>query len=93
VEQSKIVAGGVIAGKVVGPDGEPIAGANVMFAGGPGHRDIALLTDAQGGFKLGAQASGTYRLLVNAPGFPLVNRDIEVTDQATTLIEIKVGGS
>lgn len=87
------MGGSVIAGKVIGPNGEPIAGAYVMFAGGPRHSDVALLTDAQGGFKLGAQASGTYRLLINAPGFPLVHRDIEVTDQATTPIEIKVGES
>src|SRR5205823_2207127 len=92
-EHSKIVSGGVIAGKVIDPSGKSIAGANVMIVQGPQHEDIALLTDAKGEFTLGTRASGAYRLLVNAPNYPPVERDVEVTDQVGSPILIKVGGS
>jgi hypothetical protein len=89
----KNMTGGVIAGKVIDPHGNPIAGASVMIVRGPQHEDIALLTDAKGEFSLGTRASGTFRLLVNAPSFPAVERDVEVRDRGTTPIQIEVGRS
>jgi hypothetical protein len=92
-EQSNIMAGGIIAGKVIDPRGKPIAGASVMIVQGPQHEDIALLTDEKGEFILGTRASGKYRLLVNAPGFPPAERDVEVKGGETTATQIKVRGS
>jgi Carboxypeptidase regulatory-like domain len=91
VEQSKIVAGSVVAGYLIGPDRKPIAGASVMFASGPcALPDIAQVTDAKGAFALAAPMKGTYRLVINAPGFPAVEQDVEVTDRAKSPIEVKV---
>jgi hypothetical protein len=92
MEQLKIVSGSIVAGCVIGPDRKPVAGASVMFASGPGALpDIAQRTDAKGTFALAAPVHGSYRLLVKAPGFAPVERNIEVTDRAASPIEIKVG--
>jgi hypothetical protein len=92
VERSKIVSRSVVAGCVFGPDRKRIAGASVMFAAGPvAIPDIAQLTDSQGAFELAAPAKGTYRLVINAPGFSPVERNVEVTGNATSPIEVKVG--
>ena len=91
VERSKIVAGSVVAGCVIGPDRKPIAGASVMFASGPcALPDIAQVTDAKGAFALTAPTKGSYRLVINAPGFAAVEQDVEVTDRAKSPIKVKV---
>jgi len=65
-----------------------------MFASGPcALPDIAQVTDAKGAFALAAPVKGTYRLVINAPGYPAVERDVEVTKRATSPIEVKVGES
>jgi energy-converting hydrogenase Eha subunit B len=84
------VGRGIIIGKVVDPDGRAVAGAYVMIVRGPQHEDVALLTDAEGEFCLGAPETGIYRLLVNAPGFAPVERNVEITDQAAP-IRITIG--
>ncbi len=82
----------IISGRVAGKDGRPIAGANVMFAHGPvALPDIAQVTDATGAFALAAPADGSYRIVVKAPGFDSVERDVAVRGQASTSIEIVVG--
>lgn len=93
MERCRAVSPGVIAGEVIGPSGKPIAGASVMIVQGPQHEDIALLTDANGKFILGARVGGTYRLLVKASGFPGVEQDVEVTGRTTTSVRIKLGGN
>jgi len=81
----------VVAGRVIGADNQPVAGASVMFTEGPvSVPDIAQVTDAHGAFALAAPAAGTYRLLVNAPGFPPVEQSVEVTENSTPLIEISL---
>jgi hypothetical protein len=94
MEQSRIVSGSIIAGCVIGPDRKPVMGASVMFASGPcALPDIAQVTDAKGAFALAAPEKGFYLLMVKAPEFPPVERIVEVTDQATSPIEVKVGES
>jgi hypothetical protein len=93
-EWPAIVSGGVVVGYVIGPDRKRVAGASVMFGDGPvALPDIAQVTDAKGAFALAAPANGTYRLVINAPGFLPVERNIEVTGQSTSSIEISVGES
>jgi hypothetical protein len=92
LERSNIVGGGVITGYVIDPDREPVAGASVMFSGGPGPLpDIAQLSDARGAFALAAPAKGVYRLLVKAPGFAAVEQVVELTDEEALPIEVSVG--
>ena len=63
-----------------------------MFASGPcALPDIALLTDAKGAFALAAPMKGSYRLVINAPGFPAVEQDVVVTDRTKSPIEVRVG--
>lgn len=81
--------GSVVAGRVIGADDQPVAGASVMFTQGPvAIPDIAQITDAHGAFALAAPTEGTYRLLVNAPGFPSVEHSVEVTENSKPSIEI-----
>jgi hypothetical protein len=82
----------VVSGCVIGPDRQPVRGASVMFTQGPvSLPDIAQLTDGAGTFTLAAPTAGTYSLLVNAPGFPPVERQVKVSGNATSSIEINVG--
>jgi TonB-dependent receptor len=56
---------GTIRGQVVGPDGEPIAGAAVMLAqGGRG-----VLTDASGRFVIAGMAAGNHQVTVRQFGY------------------------
>lgn len=60
----------MISGIVRSADGQPVAGARVFFATGPGSfPDIATLTDGQGRFALSAPAPGTYEIECDASGF------------------------
>ncbi len=60
----------LITGLVSRSDGQPIAGARVLFASGPGALpDIAALTDGAGRFTLAAPLPGDYTLEVVADGF------------------------
>ena len=59
-----------ISGVVRAPDGQPVAGARVFFASGPGpFPDIAALTDTQGRFALSARTPGVYQIECAAEGF------------------------
>jgi hypothetical protein len=81
-----------VSGRVAGRDGRSIAGAHVMFAYGPvALPDIAQVTDANGAFALTAPVDGIYRIVVKAPGFEPVERDVAVRRQAPTSIQILVG--
>lgn len=60
----------LITGRVLRSGGQPIAGARVLFASGPGALpDIAALTDGTGRFTLAAPWPGDYTLEVVADGF------------------------
>jgi len=81
----------VVHGRVIGPNGEPISGASVMFARGPvAVPDIAQITTSQGTFALAAPIEGNYCILVNAPGFPVMEHDVEVVRGKASAIDIAV---
>lgn len=68
---------GAIEGQVTDAAGQPLAGASVYIVAAPvATPDIALLTGADGGFRLSAPAAGTYRIGVAAPGYG--NHEVEV---------------
>jgi len=79
----------VIAGRVLTPDGRPVAGANVMYAYGPvALPDIAQVTNANGEFALAASAEGSYRIVVNVPGLGTLERDVDVSGTSEIFIEV-----
>ena len=52
-----------ISGRVVDARGKGVAAARVMVTAGPGPiPDMAMLTDADGGFVIGASRSGSYTI-------------------------------
>jgi hypothetical protein len=60
---------GQITGRVTAAAGHPIADAVVLITGdSPSHRDLAALTDPQGGYRFDGLSPGLYTLLVNAEG-------------------------
>jgi hypothetical protein len=62
-----------------------------MFAYGPvALPDIAQVTNTNGEFALTAPADGSYRIIIKAPGFDSVERDVDVRFQAPTSMEIFV---
>jgi len=79
--------GTVIRGRVLDPNGQPMAGARIYFRSGPGvHPDIAGLTSEAGDFALFAPEPGTYVIESVADGYqPAV-----VTTEAGDADEIQV---
>lgn len=82
----------VVSGCVIGPDRQPVKGAHIMFARGPvALPDIAQICDAAGKFSLTAPVAGIYSLLVTAPGFLPVEREVKVSGKDVPSIEIRMG--
>ena len=80
-------------GRVVGPDGAPVAGARVRATRMELVRDVeretaitaTTFSGADGAYRLGHLEPGTYTLEVRALGFaPLVGQSLEVTEQPIT---------
>jgi hypothetical protein len=59
----------VIEGTIVDPQGRTIAGAEVSITGPLIVREINVLSDATGSYRLGGLQPGTYQLRVTKPGF------------------------
>ena len=79
----------LITGRVMASDGQPIAGARVLFVNAPGSvPDIAALTDDTGGFTLAAPWAGPYTLEVAADGFR--SQRVSVTVSAGEKIELSI---
>jgi len=56
----------MISGRVIDADGRGIAGARVMVTSAPGPvPDMAMLTDADGRFVIGAAVPGDYTIAAN----------------------------
>lgn len=82
----------LVHGRVLASDRMPIAGASVMFSRGPVPvPDVAQLTGSDGKFELSAPAPGKYRILVNAPGFSVREKTVDVVRGAAQDVEITVG--
>jgi hypothetical protein len=91
-EPQRLESAIVVQGRVIGPNGEPISGASVMFARGPvAVPDIAQITTSRGTFALAAPIEGNYCILVNAPGFARVEHNVEVIRGKTLTVEIALG--
>ena len=81
----------VISGKLYGPDGKPVAMARVYFSRGPGNLpDVAVLTDASGGFALSAPSPGTYEIASTADGFDTVKKSVEVHSGQSVQLELRL---
>ena len=71
-----------LSGRVVGPDGKPVAGATVMRGEQYGIMGLRsgndTTTDAEGGFRFPPQTSGTVQVAAFAPGFGPVIKTVQV---------------
>lgn len=93
-------AGPRLHGRVLDPNGRPIAGATVIAGDGRGFpldvvgpvprflKRARAETDAEGRYELAGLAAGSLRMLVRAPGFaPSEEADVPVPDTATFELE------
>lgn len=83
---------GVISGRVVDETGALVSGAIVAITSGPGPvSDIASLTDAEGRFRRGGLAPGSYTLAVHKAGHAphIVNVDLAAGQSPN--VEIRLG--
>jgi hypothetical protein len=82
----------LVSGTVRDPDGEPVEGARVYFAGGPGQfPDIAALTGADGSFTLSVPTAGTYEVECAAEGYT-TNRDaVDAIEGEETRLDLRLG--
>jgi hypothetical protein len=75
-QETKLRSGGMITGRVVADDGQPMGGAQViaLSVGKSRLAGRAQMTncDAEGNFKLAGLSSGVYSLLSRSPGYVLV---------------------
>jgi hypothetical protein len=82
---------GAVEGRVLDGAGAPVAGATVAVAAASRPtRDIAALTRADGGFRLGGLLPGTYRLEARS-GTRAGESEVEVAGGGATPVEIRIG--
>jgi hypothetical protein len=86
--------GTVIRGRVIDPDGEPVAGARIYFRSGPGvHADIAGLTSEAGEFALFAPSPGRYEIESAVDDREPVATSVEVGTSDEAFVELQLGAS
>jgi hypothetical protein len=84
---------GSISGRVVDDSGAPIGGASVLVTHSPQPQsDIAPITGADGRFRLGRLAPGSYRLAVHSANHAAAAADVEVGGGQQAEVEIRVHG-
>ncbi len=95
--------GGVIAGRVLGPDGSPVKGAKAraleqgadmdfgsLMMMGIGDADLPR-TDAEGHFRVPGLSSGTWLLSISADGYRhFIKKDVVVQVPETTTVEVEL---
>ena len=79
---------GVIVGRVVTVDEQPIEDAAVMVVSGPTHPDVAALSDERGAFRLGDLVPGRYVIEVDAEGYVSRRGRVPVRSERATHIHI-----
>ena len=85
--------GTVIRGRVLDPNGQPMAGARVYFKSGPGvHADIAGLTSEAGDFALFAPYPGTYEIESVADGFEPAVVSTEAGEGGEISVDLQLEG-
>ncbi|WP_380167774.1 carboxypeptidase-like regulatory domain-containing protein [Jannaschia sp. R86511] len=73
--------------------GGPVAQAAVSLLGGPGPLpDIAALTDADGGFRLGVPAAGRYTVVCTAPDGRSARREVTVHAGRGGQVDVELPG-
>jgi outer membrane cobalamin receptor len=89
---STSVLAGPVTGRVVDPDGRPVAGATVMLVGGAAPLRTAV-TNARGEFTIASPDDGRYELRVAAEGFRAEPVPVEATSGSRDLGEVRVAVS
>ncbi len=79
--------GGRIHGRVLDPDGRPVAGATVIL-NGPIAAPRSVRSDAQGGFEVATDAVGRFRIRASAPGLAGPPVEVEVSEDATLTVDL-----
>lgn len=70
---------GIVRGKVIGPNGEPVREASIYFVSAPVNMpDVAQLTDDEGQFTLSLSAKGQYVLGVSSDEWETTQTPIEI---------------
>ena len=70
---------GIVRGKVIDPNGEPVREASIYFVSAPVNMpDVAQLTDEQGQFTLSLSAKGQYVLGVSADEWQTTQTPIDI---------------
>lgn len=86
---AQIMPEGMITGKVVDDQGNPLPGVTVEAASPKLVGKAATVTDANGSYRLMALPSGTYQLTFSLPGFKtLVRKDIVLQLSQTLVINV-----
>lgn len=81
----------LISGKVVDEQGQPVAGARVMFASSPVPLpDIALQTAEDGSFTLSVPANGSYEILTMTDEHGQRKTAVEVSSDRHE-VEVRLG--
>jgi outer membrane receptor for ferrienterochelin and colicins len=79
-------ATGIVRGRVIDPDGDPVAGAFVSFAGS----QAGAIAEADGTFVIEGAAAGRHRIGVEAAGFVAGVVDVDVRAGRTTDVIVHV---
>ena len=85
-------AAGRIVGKVTGPAGTAVIGAQVTVAAAA-VTVIQTTTDAQGSYRVDGLTPGTYTVAINAAGFDPAHLSLEIKEDATTDGSAKLGAA
>ncbi len=84
-------AGGGIAGRVLDPQGRPVAGAAVRLRIGTSEA-AAASSDGQGHVRITSAAAGAYRLTAEAAGFQAGSRDVTISDGEIETLDVTLSG-
>lgn len=88
---TSVSSGAELTGRVLDPQGRAVPNASVRLQTGTTEMAKAT-TDDQGGFRLLAISSGSYRLTAEAPGFQATGREIVVAAGDSQRIDVTLSG-
>ena len=77
-----LVQAATFSGTVTDPSAKPVARATVSLLRRADSNRQQTQTNAEGIFTFGILETGEYRLVVEAPGFPIITRNLEITPAA-----------
>ncbi len=83
-----------ISGRIVAPDGRPVAGATVVVLHRESGSSNTLTTDAEGRYNArGLRAGGPYTVTVSKDGERVVNDDVYLLLAETTAVDLRLGAA